>query len=263
MHQGARTLGIPLDTFLGRLRDAGLGSLPGTAAEILDDEVRAVLCPDKVNTAQWLEVVETAHNVGLRTTSTIMFGHVDKPIHWARHLIRLRELQARTGGITEFVPLPFVHMEAPIYLKGGARRGPSWWENVLIHAVARLALHPLITNIQTSWVKLGPTGAGICLDSGANDFGGTLMNETITRSAGASHGQELEPEQMDAVIRSLGRKPGQRSTLYGPPNEAQRARSYGAAPLADVVNTPVRKSRRRDTAADLVRPGYEAQGAAD
>ena len=263
VHQGARTLDIPLDTFLGRLRDAGLGSLPGTAAEILDDEVRAVLCPDKVNTAQWLEVVETAHNVGLRTTSTIMFGHVDKPVNWARHLIRLRELQARTGGITEFVPLPFVHMEAPIYLKGGARRGPSWRENVLMHAVARLALHPLITNIQTSWVKLGPTGAGVCLDSGANDFGGTLMNETITRSAGASHGQELEPEQMDAVIRSLGREPGQRSTLYGPPNDAQRARSYGAAPLADVVNTPVRKSRRRDTAADLVRPGYEVQSGAD
>ena len=132
-----------------------------------------------------------------------------------------------------------------------------------MHAVARLALHPLITNIQTSWVKLGPTGAGVCLDSGANDFGGTLMNETITRSAGASHGQELEPEQMDAVIRSLGREPGQRSTLYGPPNDAQRARSYGAAPLADVVNTPVRKSRRRETTADLVRPGYEVQSGAD
>jgi len=263
VHQGARTLDIPLDTFLGRLRDAGLGSLPGTAAEILDDEVRAVLCADKVNTAQWLEVVETAHNVGLRTTSTIMFGHVDKPVHWARHLIRLRELQARTGGITEFVPLPFVHMEAPIYLRGGARRGPSWRENVLIHAVARLALHPLITNIQTSWVKLGPTGAGVCLDSGANDFGGTLMNETITRSAGASHGQELPPETMDQVIRSLGREPGQRTTLYGPVNEAQRARSYNAAPLADVVNTPVRKSRKRDSAADLVRPGYEIQGSAD
>ena len=263
VHQGARTLDIPLDTYLGRLRDAGLGSLPGTAAEILDDEVRAVLCADKVNTAQWLEVVETAHNVGLRTTSTIMFGHVDKPVHWARHLIRLRELQARTGGITEFVPLPFVHMEAPIYLRGGARRGPSWRENVLIHAVARLALHPLITNIQTSWVKLGPTGAGVCLDSGANDFGGTLMNETITRSAGASHGQELPPETMDEVIRSLGREPGQRSTLYGPPNEAQQARSYNAAPLADVVNTPVRKNRKREAAADLIRPGYEVQGSAD
>ena len=263
VHQGARTLDIPLDTFLGRLRDAGLGSLPGTAAEVLDDEVRAILCPDKVNTAQWLEVVETAHNVGLRTTSTIMFGHVDKPVHWARHLIRLRELQARTGGITEFVPLPFVHMEAPIYLRGGARRGPSWRETVLIHAVARLALHPLIPNIQTSWVKLGPTGAGVCLESGANDFGGTLMNETITRSAGASHGQELPPEKMDAVIRSLGREPGQRSTLYGPVNEAQRARSYNAPPLADVVNTPVRKARKRDGAADLIRPGYEIQGSAD
>ena len=134
---------------------------------------------------------------------------------------------------------------------------------MLIHAVARLALHPLITNIQTSWVKLGPTGAGVCLDSGANDFGGTLMNETITRSAGASHGQELPPKTMDQVIRSLGREPGQRTTLYGPVNEAQRARSYNAAPLADVVNTPVRKSRKRDSAADLVRPGYEIQGSAD
>ncbi len=263
VHQGARTLDIPLETFLGRLRDAGLGSLPGTAAEVLDDEVRAVLCPDKVNTAQWLEVVETAHRVGLRTTSTIMFGHVDRPVHWARHLIRLRELQARTGGITEFVPLPFVHMEAPIFLRGGARRGPSWRETVLIHAVARLALHPLITNIQTSWVKLGPTGAGVCLESGANDFGGTLMNETITRSAGASHGQELPPERMDAVIRALGREPEQRTTLYGTPDEGQRRRSYDAAPLAEVVNTPVRKSRKREGAADLVRPGYEVQGSAD
>jgi len=245
VYQGANTLGISLDKFLGKLRDAGLGSLPGTAAEILDDEVRAVLCPDKVNTEEWLEVIETAHKVGLKTTSTIMFGHIETPQHWARHLIRLRNLQAKTGGITEFVPLPFVHMEAPIYLRGGARRGPSWRETVLIHAVSRLVLHPGISNIQTSWVKLGPEGAGICLNSGANDLGGTLMNETITRAAGASHGQELSPEKMDKIIENFGREPGQRSTLYGDVNQAQELKSYGAAALNDVVNSPVRKYSKK------------------
>ncbi len=249
VHQGAATLGLPLDRFLGRLRDEGLGSLPGTAAEILDDEARAILCPDKIDTARWLEIVETAHRAGLRTTSTIMFGHIDRPDQWARHLLRLRALQERTGGITEFVPLPFVHMEAPIYLRGGARRGPSWRETLLMHAVARLALHPLVPNIQTSWVKLGPEGAGQCLEAGANDLGGTLMNETITRSAGAAHGQELPPERMDATIRALGRAPGQRTTLYGVPPAAQRARSYGAAPLAAVVNTPPARRRRAPPAA--------------
>ena len=260
--QGAATLGLPLDRFLGMLRDAGLGSLPGTAAEILDDEVRAVLCPDKINTREWLEVIETAHRVGLRTTATIMFGHVDRPLNWARHLLRLRELQVRTGGITEFVPLPFVHMEAPIYLRGGARRGPTWREALLMHAVARLALHPAVTNIQTSWVKLGPGGAGLCLNAGANDLGGTLMNETITRAAGASHGQELPPERMDEIIRSLGRAPDQRSTLYGPVAEERRRASYGAGPLAEVVNTP---PRRRDRRGEERRGDqrYLFQGAAD
>ena len=262
VHQGAQTLGVSLARFLDRLREAGLGSLPGTAAEILDDEVRAVLCPDKVNTAQWFDVVQTAHEVGLRTTSTMMFGHVEQPRHWARHLLRLRDLQARTGGITEFVPLPFVHMEAPIYLHGGARKGPSWRETVLVHAVARLALHPLITNIQTSWVKLGPIGAGFCLNSGANDLGGTLMNETITRSAGASHGQELAPETMDRVIRAQGRVPEQRTTLYGRPPADQVRRSYQAAPLGEVVNTPLRKSRKRTARPTLVRPGFEAHESA-
>ncbi|MBM86493.1 MAG: 7,8-didemethyl-8-hydroxy-5-deazariboflavin synthase [Rhodospirillaceae bacterium] len=263
VHQGAATLGISLDQFLGQLRDAGLGSLPGTAAEILDDQVRQILCPDKVNTEQWLNVVETAHNVGLPTTSTIMFGHIDAPYHWSRHLLRLRDLQARTGGITEFVPLPFVHMEAPIYLKGNARRGPSWRETVLIHSVARLALNPLIENIQTSWVKLGAAGAAICLDSGANDMGGTLMNETITRSAGASHGQELCPEQMDQVIRKLGRDPEQRSTIYDRPPQAQVEASYDASPLLPVVNTSVRRGHRRAISSNLVRPGFEIETVAD
>jgi len=171
VRQGATTLGIDVDAFLRELAAAGLGSLPGTAAEILDDEVRAVLCPDKLTTAQWLEVVAAAHAVGLPTTATIMFGHVDRPLHWARHLLRIRDLQASTRGFTEFVPLPFVAMEAPIYRRGAARAGPTFREAVLMHAVARLALHPLITNIQVSWVKMGPEGARACLAAGANDLG--------------------------------------------------------------------------------------------
>ncbi len=165
----------------------------------------AIICPDKVNTAQWLEVLRAAHGLGLRTTSTIMYGHVERPVSWARHLLVLRDLQAETGGITEFVPLPFVHMEAPMYLRGQARKGPTLREAVLMHAVARLALHPLITNIQTSWVKMGPDGAALCLNAGANDLGGTLMNESISRAAGTQHGQEFPPEAMEGLIRSIGR----------------------------------------------------------
>jgi FO synthase len=188
--------------------------LPGTAAEILDDEVRAVLCPDKIRTGEWLDVMRTAHSLGLRSTATIMFGHLDRLEHWARHLLRIRALQAETGGFTEFVPLPFVHMEAPIFLKGRARRGPTFRESVLMHAVARLALHPLIPNIQTSWVKMGPEGAKACLDAGANDLGGTLMDETISRAAGASHGRQMEPSALEALITSAGRRPRARTTLY-------------------------------------------------
>jgi FO synthase len=213
---GATSLGLPLADYLGRLKAAGLASLPGTAAEILDDEVRAVLCPDKINTAQWFEVMETAHAVGLRSTATIMFGHVDGYVHWARHLLRVRALQERTGGFTEFVPLPFVHMEAPIYLKGQSRKGPTFREAVLMHAVARLVLHPLIGNIQASWVKMGPDGAVLCLGTGCNDLGGVLMNESITRAAGAAHGQEICAGDLEAMIRGAGRQPRQRTTLYGP-----------------------------------------------
>jgi FO synthase len=242
--QGAKTTGRTLPDFLRELKAAGLSSLPGTAAEILDDEVRAVICPDKIKTGQWLEVMEAAHAVGLRSTVTIMYGHVDRYEHWARHLLRIRALQARTGGFTEFVPLPFVPMETPIYLKGQARRGPTYREAVLMHAVARLALHPLITNIQTSWVKMGEGGAAACLEAGANDLGGTLMNESITRAAGAVHGQEMPPESMEALIRSLGREPRQRTTLYADAPAARKAASFGAAQLAEPVNTPARRYER-------------------
>jgi FO synthase len=252
--QGAATLGLELEPYLRDLQAAGLASLPGTAAEVLDDDVRRVICPDKVTTAQWLQVHDTAHTVGLRSTSTIMFGHVDGPQNWARHFLRLREQQRRSGGFTEFVPLPFVHMEAPIYLKGRARPGPTFRETVLLHAAARLALHPWITNIQASWVKLGTDGAQAVLRAGANDLGGTLMNESISRAAGAQHGQEMPPERMEAAIRALGRSPRQRTTLYGDVDPDRRSRSFGAAPLAEPLNPSVNESGLH-APPRLVRPG--------
>ncbi|MBP7338454.1 5-amino-6-(D-ribitylamino)uracil--L-tyrosine 4-hydroxyphenyl transferase CofH [Niveispirillum sp.] len=239
--QGAATLGIPVASFLKRLKQAGLSTLPGTAAEVLDDEVRVLLAPDKLTTAEWLSVVEDAHRQGLRTTATIMFGHVDRPEHWARHLIHIRELQRRTGGFTEFVPLPFVHMEAPMALRGRTRRGPTFREVRLMHAVARLVLHGLIDNIQLSWVKLGPAGAHIVLDGGVNDLGGTLMNESISRAAGTQHGQEMPPEAMEALITATGRPSRQRTTLYGAVNAATQARGRNAAPLAPMVLTTPRR----------------------
>ena len=239
--QGAATLGLSLTEFLGRLKDAGLGTLPGTAAEILDDEIRDIICPDKINTQQWIDVARAAHSLGLRTTSTIMYGHVESPLNWARHLLVLRDLQAETGGFTEFVPLPFVHMEAPMYLRGMARKGPTTREAVLMHAVARLALHPLITNIQTSWVKMGPEGAALCLNAGANDMGGTLMNESISRAAGTQHGQEFPPEAMEGLIHGIGRQPVQRSTAYGGVSNERQVVSFNAPELAPVVQTPPRK----------------------
>ena len=247
--QGAKTLGRTVPDFLAELKAAGLSSLPGTAAEVLDDEVRAVICPDKIKTVEWLHVMEAAHATGLRSTVTIMYGHADRYEHWARHLLRIRALQAKTGGFTEFVPLPFVPMETPIYLKGRARRGPTWREAVLMHAVARLVLHPLITNIQTSWVKMGSEGAAFCLASGANDLGGTLMNESITRAAGAVHGQEMPPESMERVIRALAREPRQRTTLYANVPAERRAASFGAAPLTDPINTPARRWERHPESA--------------
>jgi FO synthase len=253
--QGAATLGLPLGDYLTELRDAGLGSLPGTAAEVLDDEVRRVICPDKVTTAQWLEVHDTAHRVGLRSNVTLMFGHVEQPRNWARHLFEAREQQRRTGGFTEFVPLPFVHMEAPMWLRGQARSGPTFGETLLVHAVARLALHPWITNIQVSWVKLGPEGVAAALRAGVNDLGGTLMNESISRSAGAEHGQEFPPERMEQLIRSAGRVPRQRTTLYDDAAEERRLASFGAAALAEPWNPPV-KDARLVPPPRLVRPGF-------
>jgi len=240
---GAKTLDLTLDRFLGRLRDAGLGSLPGTAAEVLDEEVRAILCPDKVSTDEWIEVMTQAHRLGIRTTATIMFGHVDQYRHWANHLIAVRDLQMRTGGFTEFVPLAFVADQAPIYRQGKARPGPTWREALLMHAVARLTLGPWIPNIQASWVKLGAEGARQCLGAGANDLGGTLMNESITRAAGAAHGEEMGPERMAEMIEAAGRPHRQRTTLYADAPREQTGRSLSARPLEPMILTPPKRKR--------------------
>jgi FO synthase len=231
--QGAASLGVPVEEFVSRLRDAGLSSLPGTAAEVLDDDVRRIICPDKVTTAEWVHVQEAAAAAGLRSNATIMFGHVDGPAHWANHLEVVRRLQQRTGHLTEFVPLPYVHMGAPLYLRGEGRPGPTWDEVLLVHAVARLALQGLVDNIQVSWVKLGIEGARACLRAGCNDLGGTLMNESISRSAGASHGQEMHPAAMEELIRSVGRTPLMRTTLYGAAPPERRLAALAAEPLRE------------------------------
>ncbi|MBY6058767.1 5-amino-6-(D-ribitylamino)uracil--L-tyrosine 4-hydroxyphenyl transferase CofH [Leisingera daeponensis] len=242
--QGAHTLGVPVPDFLVMLKEAGLGTLPGTAAEILDEEVRQRLCGDKLSTDEWLAVIEAAHMVGLRSTATIMYGHIDSYTNWARHLNRIRALQEKTGGFTEFVPLPFVHMEAPVYLRGDARQGPSYREAVLMHSVARLALNGAIDNIQVSWVKMGAEGVKAALASGANDLGGTLMNESISRAAGSEFGQEMSPARMEELICSAGRVPSQRSTLYGAVDARQTARSFTAADMTPVVQSKAGKHAR-------------------
>ena len=244
--QGAKTLNRSLKDFLLELEQEGLGTLPGTAAEVLDDEIRAIICADKINTQQWLTVMRTAHECGIRSTATIMYGHIEQPIHWARHLVRIRKLQKETGGFTEFVPLPFIHMEAPMYLKGRSRSGPTFREAILMHAVARIALHPHIQNIQASWVKLGREGVRAVLSAGCNDLGGTLMNESISRAAGTLHGQELHPTEMESLISSLGRIPAQRSTLYGSVSPTIHQKGISAPPLRAIENsTPQRQTQLR------------------
>ncbi|MEE8370873.1 MAG: 5-amino-6-(D-ribitylamino)uracil--L-tyrosine 4-hydroxyphenyl transferase CofH, partial [Sphingomonadales bacterium] len=238
---GAASLGVPLRDFLGTLRDAGLGSLPGTAAEILDDRVRKVICPDKLKSAEWIAVMEAAHEVGLKTTATIMFGHVDTYRDWARHLLTVRALQEKTGGFTEFVPLPFVAREAPFYKSGQARQGPTLREALLMHAVARLVLHPLIPNIQVSWPKMGPEAAALALRAGVNDLGGTLMNESISRAAGSEFGQELPAAEMARIAASVGRTLRQRTTLYGEVAEGDHIGNRYLPPLRPSINIPAGK----------------------
>lgn len=216
--EGAKRNQEPLADYLTRLKEAGQKSLPGTAAEILHDDVRATLCPDKINTEEWLEAHRIAHSVGLGSNVTIMFGSIEHPEHWVHHLLRTRALQEETGGFTEFVGLPFVHMASPIYLQKKARRGPTFREVVLMHAVARIAYRGRIDNIQGSWVKLGFDSISQLLQSGANDLGGTLMDENISRAAGADHGTEVTAEDFRRIVEPLGRTLVQRTTLYGRPD---------------------------------------------
>jgi len=213
--EGARRLGEPLEVYLGRLRDAGLRTLPGTAAEVLDDDVRAIICPDKIDSEQWLEVHRSAHRAGLNSNVTMMFGSVERPRSWVRHLLVTRDLQRETGGFTEFVGLPFVHMAAPLYLQRRSRRGPTFREVVLVHAIARIVYRGSIDHVQASWVKLGLAGVAQLLQAGADDLGGTLMDENISRAAGAEHGTMATVDDFRNLVEPLGRTLAQRSTLYG------------------------------------------------
>lgn len=245
---GAATLGVSIAEFLSELKAQGLGSLPGTAAEILVDEVRARICPDKISSSAWLDVMRTAHGLGLTTTATIMFGHVDRYENWAQHLLAVRRLQSETHGFSEFVPLPFVAAEAPIQQRGRSRAGPSFREAMLMHTIARIVLAPVFQNIQVSWVKMGAEGAQAALMAGANDVGGTLMNESITRAAGAAHGQEMSPERLERLIADAGLQPWTRTTLYRPASAARRAAAFDAPDLTELVLTPIGARRRRQSA---------------
>ena len=217
VHEGARRSGVDLADYLSELMQRGLKTLPGTAAEILDDEVRAIICPDKINTQEWLDVHEVAHGIGLKSNVTIMFGSVEQPLSWARHLIATRDLQKKTGGFTEFVPLPFVHMATPIFLRGGSRKGPTFRETLLMHSIGRITYRELIPNIQVSWVKIGAEGSRQILEAGANDIGGTLIDENISRAAGAAHGEKMWVEELEEIVEPIGRPLVQRTTLYGRP----------------------------------------------
>jgi len=211
---GVELTGLPLEKYLSLLREAGLNSIPGTAAEILDDEVRFVLSKNKVSVAQWIKVITAAHRLGIPTTSTMMYGHRETPVHWVRHMLLLRNIQKETGGFTEFVPLGFVHQNTALYHQGLARPGPTPEEHIRVHALARILLNDWIPNIQVSWVKMGRHLSQLCLRAGANDFGGTLMEESISRLAGSTEGQMLWPFEFRNLIREVGRIPAERSTTY-------------------------------------------------
>jgi FO synthase len=211
---GVDKTGMPLRDYLQMMKDEGLGSIPGTAAEILDDRVRQQLSPNKLPAARWAEIITTAHELGIPTTSTMMYGHVEEPADWVRHILLLRSIQTRTGGFTEFVPLGFVHENTRLYKHGGARPGARLEEHLRVHALARVLLHGAIRNLQVSWVKLGFETSLACLNAGANDFSGTLMEENISKAAGATFGEYVSPEDFRRMIRSIGRVPAERTTTY-------------------------------------------------
>jgi FO synthase len=211
---GVELTGMPLADYLSMLRDNGLGTLPGTAAEILDDEIRHILSANKLSTAQWIDVIRTAHRCGIRTTSTLMYGHTETPVHWVRQMRLLREIQSETGGFTEFVPLGFVHQNTLLFHQGLARTGPTLAEHLKVHALARVLLAGSINNLQVSWVKLNRKLSQLCLHAGANDYGGTLMEENISREAGATAGQYTSPEDFQSLILEIGRIPAERNTIY-------------------------------------------------
>ena len=230
-------MNISVKDFLIELKKAGLNSLPGTAAEILHDDIRSIICPDKLNSDEWVEIIKSAHSVGLPTTSTMMFGHVENMFHVAHHLMRLLDIQNSTNGLTEFVPLPFVADEAPIYRRGKSRPGPTFKETILVHSVARILFNGSINNIQGSWVKMGLPGLKYLLSSGINDIGGVLMNESITRSAGASFGQELNLDDVISIADELNLNLKQRNTLYEPlSNNLQDLINLQSIPLIPIIN---------------------------
>jgi 7,8-didemethyl-8-hydroxy-5-deazariboflavin synthase CofH subunit len=211
---GVELTGMPLADYLSMLRDNGLGTLPGTAAEILDDEIRHILSANKLSTAYWIEIIRTAHQCGIRSTSTMMYGHAETPEHWVRQMRLLRDIQSETGGFTEFVPLGFVHQNTLLFHQGLARSGPTLAEHLKVHALARILLAGSINNLQVSWVKLNRQLSQLCLHAGANDYGGTLMEENISREAGATAGQYTSPEYFQALILEAGRIPAERNTTY-------------------------------------------------
>jgi 7,8-didemethyl-8-hydroxy-5-deazariboflavin synthase CofH subunit len=245
---GLEKTGMELTDYLLMLREAGLGSIPGTAAEILDDGVRASLSPNKLKVRQWIEIIRTAHRLGIPTTSTMMYGHTEGPEHWVRHLLLLREIQKDTGGFTEFVPLGFIHPQTRLFQIGHARPGASGNEDLLVHALARLLLNGYIPNIQVSWVKMGFEGALACLEAGANDFSGTLMEESISKSAGATFGEYVAAGELRALIRSIGRIPAERNTTY------RRQRVFGPADAEERL--PVERLQPPAPAHEPVRLGY-------